>query len=802
MLISYNWLKEFVKIPPEITPQKLGELLTMHTVEVEGIIKPADRFQRVVVGEILAIKPHPAADRLQLAEVQVAGGEKLEIVCGAPNIAVGQKVPVALAGATLPNGLKIEKTKIRGVVSQGMLCAEDELGLGDDHSGILILDANAKVGEPFAQYLGWDDVVLEIDNKSLSNRPDLWGHLGLAREVAAILKSEFFSLTPAKFQAGDKDIAIEVKNKELCPRYMAIELANIKIAPSPTWLQERLLALGMRPINNIVDITNYVMLETGQPLHAFDRQLVDKIVVRSAKAQEKIITLDGKERQLEEGMLVIADSNKPIAIAGVMGGENSEVRPQTQTIILEAANFDPVSLRRTAQKLGLRTESSSRFEKGLDPTLCELGLLRAVELIKRVCPQARVSSQVQDITNYSISKTVIKLSPSFLENILGIKVDLEETKILLNLLGFKIKFAQEWEVEVPSWRQRDVQQKEDLAEEVARILGFNQIPSSLPRLALVAPPPRPAYYLEKKLKYFFKGIGLVEVYNYSFVAEDWLKKLEINTSSHLRLLNPLSKERTLLRQSLIPNLLENIKLNQSRFEAIRLFEIGQVYLPLLAGPDKGEGEGKLPYQEKRIGLVWSEENYQLSWSKLKGALERLGKESGILVEFFSPDGQLGWAERGWQAQIIARLKDKRWAVGTVAVVQLKILRRLGIKKEVVAAEINFGEWLDAYQAAQNLKTYQPLPKFPPAVRDLAFVVDRSVSYQQLKDFIVNFHPLIAAVELFDVYEGERVGKNKKSLAFHLTLQADYTLTTQKIDEVQASLVQAAKERFGARLRDF
>ena len=404
MYISLNWLKDFVKIPTKIKPEEIAAGLTSHTVEVEGLVKQEEQYKQVVVGQVLEVNKHPNADRLRVTLVDVKK-KKLTIVCGAPNVAVGQFVPVALVGANLPNGLEIKESEIRGVKSEGMICAEDELGLGKNHEGIIVLKENAKLGQLFADYLKANDIILEVDNKSLSNRPDLLSHYGLARELSAIFDSplkpyeKFFNTKFTFLSAKENKLEIKVEDKKLCPRYTAVQIDNIKVLESPAWLKERLIAVGQRPINNIVDLTNYVMWECGQPLHAFDAAQVRKIVVRRATKGEVIETLDEKERILIESDLLITDGKKPLALAGIMGGRNSEINLATASLVLESANFLATSIRQTAQRLGLRTEASLRFEKSLDPNLTPLAVKRFLALLKETCPDLKIASALVDLNH-------------------------------------------------------------------------------------------------------------------------------------------------------------------------------------------------------------------------------------------------------------------------------------------------------------------------------------------------------------------------------------------------------------------
>lgn len=805
MLLSLDWLKEFVNFPRSLTPQDLAAKLTYHTVEVEKIINQAEQYRQVVVGKILKVEKHPNADRLQLAQVSI-GAKELSIVCGAPNIEAGQKVPVALIGAELPNGAVIQAAEVRGVKSEGMLCAPDELGLGADHSGILILDKNAKVGEPLAKALNLNQVVLEVDNKSLSNRPDLWSHQGMARELAAIYNEKFTPYAAnkkiiSKVEGKDK-LEVKIENFELCPRYMAIVIEGIKIEPSPEWLQKRLVAIGARPINNLVDITNYVMFELGQPLHAFDRALVDKIVVRPAKDGEIIETLDGEKRTLDKERLVIADSKKPLAIAGVMGGATSEISAETTAVIIEAANFNFASIRKTSQKLALRTESSMRFEKGLDRNLAEAGLLRAVELIKKLCPQARIAGELIDHQATKPETKQLELNFLWLEHLLGINLKPSRISQILTSLGFAVKEKEKGlSVTVPSWRAiRDIEGVEDLAEEVARIYGYDNISSSLPLVRMKPPEQMAEGQLIRKIKILLAGgAAMTEVYNYSFVGEDQLKKLLIDAGSHLALANPLASNQTLLRQSLAPNLLENIKTNQPRYQEIALFEVGSVFFSSEGSELKdNSGGGRLPYQEKRLGLVIANDGKGDIFRQLKGAVEYLFGNFGLAIEWRGSEIAPTWAEGQSSAEIIVGGK----MLGTVNLLSAKIAKASGLKKSVAIAEIGLPQLSLAISRAAA-KQFEEFEKYPPLTRDLAFVVDAKILYSDLKKEITGMSALVSRVEFFDVYQGGKLGAKNKSLAFHVVYQSpDRTLTSTEVDELEKGIVKRLEEKFGAKIRNF
>lgn len=807
MLLSLNWLKDFVHIPRGLSPEELGQRLTMYTVEVESVMKQADKFKNVVVAKILEIKKHPNADKLQLVKLKTKQGV-VEVVCGATNIAVGQLVPLALPGAILPNGLEIKEAEIRGVRSNGMLCAEDELGLGQDHSGILILGNQAKISENLADYLKVHDVIFEVDNKSITHRPDLWSHYGLAREISTFLRTKLNDYKVSDLSnltAGIKEkAAVTVKDFKLCPRYMAIAMARVKIEPSPKWLQDRLIAVGVRPISNIVDATNYVMIEVGQPMHAFDYDLIKGVIVRRAEAGERVVTLDGVTRELDQGMLVIADTEKAIAVAGIMGGASSEINDNTTAILLEAANFDFISVRRTAQKLGLRTEASIRFEKSLDPNLCAPALSRAVDLIREICPKAKVTSQVIDaksLEHWRVSQNPIDIDLTWLHKFIGESTREKKIIEILEYLGFSVsKIDKKIRVIAPTWRAtKDISLKEDVAEEVARFIGYDNIIPQMPKVEIKVPEFFEELVWERKIKNILIGApALTEAYNYSFVGEEQLKKLGSDYKNHIRLANPIASNQNLLRQSLVPNLIMLVKTNQARFTEFGLFEIGSVYLNLAGELDKGdESEGSLPYQEKRLAILLAGENDLAIFQRIKGIIAHLLDNLNLLVLFNPTETLTNWADGKMSAKIIVYEK----LIGFIYKLSPEAAGRLGIKKEAVIAEISLRE-LFKFLINKPVVKYKEFARFPSATRDLAFVINEKVLYNDIRAEILNYHPFIKKAELFDVYTGQKLGLGKKNLAFHIIYQADKTLTSEEVDEIQKGLIKKVADKFEAKIRDF
>lgn len=809
MYISLNWLKDFVKLPAKVGAEDIASSLTDRTVEIEGYVNQAEQFKRIVVGKVLSVEKHPNADRLRLAVVDVKT-EKLNIVCGAPNLEVGQLVPVALIGAVLPGGLEIKETEIRGEKSHGMICAEDELGIGKNHDGIMVLDnKKAKPGQDFSTYLEADDVIFEVDNKSLSNRSDLLSHYGLARELSAIFEAplrpyaEFLSPALSLPEGREAKLEVKVDDSKACPRYLAVRLDKIKVEESPAWLKKRLVAIGQKPINNIVDLTNYVMLESGQPLHAFDSALVKKIVVRRAHPGETIETLDEKERLLDKDDLVISDGLAAVAVAGIMGGQKSGISPETTSIILESANFQAAVVRKTSQKLGLRTDASTRFEKSLDPALTEIAMKRIITLILQVCPQAVISSVLVDIDHSDKMAKAIKLPLAWLNKKIGQEIPRPKVVSSLRNLGFSIDNDQEevLEVSVPSWRAaKDVAIKEDLVEEVLRIYGYNNIESKLPVETLALPERNEERFLERRLKAFLAAkFGLFEVYNYSFVGSEQLKKLNIDFFNHLKLANPLSEVHNILRQSLVPNLALNIKNNQAKAETLGFFEFGRVFFnapgDLSCGPGSAE---TLPYQEKRLGFAWASASVGV-FGQAKGQIAALFQELFCLeaLPIFLPIEEVpGWANSSYCAQISFRGE----ILGVVALVSKEAAVNLNLKKEAAFAELNFDSLAKLARVATPL--YREPARYPSLVRDLAFVVDEKILYNEIKSEIENFDNLIEEVELFDAYSGNKLESGFKSLAFHLSFRAeDHTLQTEEVEALIAKLLNYLQNRFDAKLRD-
>lgn len=816
MKISKKWLQEFVFLPDSLSSEELGKELTMRTVEVEGIEDRGKTLDHIVVAKIVSIEKHPNADKLRVCQVD-AGTETVQIVCGGSNLEVGMKVVLAKIGASVVwhgqgDPIVMEKATLRGVDSFGMICAAEEVGLSsmfpkkDDHEVVDLSSLKDKPGTPLAKALHLDDVTLEVDNKSLSNRPDLWGHIGMAREIATIYHKKLtLPSPPAIKQGSDFKLTVSVEDADLCPRYMAVALSGITIEPSPDWMQKRLDACGIRPINNIVDITNYVMLELGQPCHAFDaNQIADhKIVVRRAKTDEKFVTLDEKEHTLTSDMLMIADNQKSLAIAGVMGGLHSGITEHTTSIIFESATFEPSSIRKTSTKLALRTDSSARFEKSLDPVNAELGLSRLVELTLQICKDAHVASTVIDQYPKPADKKVIETSFAFLEQKVGIALDHKKVTDILERLGFVIAKGKKdtLKITVPSWRAtKDVSLPEDLVEEIIRIIGYETVPATLPTFAITPPRQNPVKVLERNIREFLAlEAGFTETYNYSFESPELLKKLGIETSLHLELENPIAKDRPLIRRSLIPNLLENVESNLHRFDEIKMFETGRVYKIEEAGERvESKDDGLLPRQDTYLGIVYAKKSEATPFFVLSQSLKNVFARLHVAYEIVPAQNESFAATPFIHPGRFAFLRVGGAIVGRLSELHPSIAKNLGIGERVAFVEINLNTLSE--HCLEEVR-YCPLSMYPDVVRDIAIVVEKNVAHANVVDALRSVDALIFSVELFDVYQGERLGENKKSMAYHIIYRStERTLTTAEVDAVHKKVLETLEKKFGAEIR--
>ena len=800
MKVSLRWLKEYVDISTPL--EKLCEGLTMAGLEVGGMEVIGGSWNDIVVGKIVDVSAHPNADRLRLVTVDL-GKQRSTVVCGAPNVAVGGKVAFAHVGAQLTDGhsgeiVQLKPAKIRGVVSEGVVCSEKELGISDSHEGIMILSPEAIIGIPLTEYLG--DTILDLD--ITPNRPDCLSVIGIAREIAALTGNKVH-IPEVQCQeleeAIDSFASVEIIEPELCPRYCASLLTGIKVTSSPQWLQRRLLACGMRPINNIVDVTNYVMLEYGQPLHAFDYNeiLGKQIIVRRAGNGETITTLDGVERTLNLNMLVIADKERAIAIAGIMGGADTEVTENTTTVLIESANFNQAVIHRESIGLRLSSEASLRFEKGLSRDLPLIALKRATQLMAELAG-GKVAKGIIDVYPGKQRRESISLPVADIKRLLGVELEVSEIAETLELLGFGCRQTEsnsQVHVDVPWWRT-DVSCAADLAEEIARIIGYDKIPTTILSSQLPRHEPVPMLSLKRQLRSILVSCGFQEVLIYSLTSLEMLGRLSpefrMIGPTPMKVANPMSREQEYLRTSLRAGLLSVLARNERYQEDdIRLFEIGKVFLPR---------ERDLPQEKEMLCAVLSGSQRRLSWQGkeepidffvAKGIVETVLSRLGLIASFEASEDESLCPGRS--ADVIIG-NDK---LGVVGELHPKVSEVFELSETAYLIEIDLDK-LSSFTA--TLKKYQPIPRYPSTSRDIALLVDEQITYQQICAIIQNFS-LVNSVALFDLYVGEQVPAGKKSLAFRIGYQSSaYTLTDSEVDKVQEQIIDKLQRDLGATLR--
>jgi len=800
MKVSLKWLEEYVDTT--LPPADLANRLTMAGTEVKGWQVIGGNWENIVVGQIIAINPHPGADRLTLPTVDL-GTEQQTVVCGAPNLRLGDKVAFAHVGAQLIDGhsgqvIRLKPAKIRGVVSSGMVCSEKELGISDSHEEIMVLPAEAPVGTPLVDYMG--DIIFDLE--ITPNRPDCLSVIGIAREVAA-LTGQKVHLPEVGYETAplaiDRQISVDIVDPDLCPRYCASLITGVRVAASPRWLQQRLLACGMRPINNIVDITNYVMLEYGQPLHAFDYHQIrgKKIIVRRADEGENIVTLDGVKRVLSQDTLVIADREQAVAIAGVMGGADSEVTEETTAILLEAANFNPASIYYTGNTLNLPSEARLRFERGISPELTIPALKRATQLIIQLAGGEAAKGLV-DAYPGKQEPEPIRLSTGEVNSFLGVEFSIDQIKAALVSLGFDCQpaaSASEIWVTAPYWRS-DIHQPVDLIEEVARIIGYDQIPATMLGGPVPRQDPDPILTLKQEVRRSLVGYGFQEVLTYSLTSLELLNKLLPEPHplepAPLRLANPMTADQEYLRPNLRANLLAALSANR-RHETggIRLFELGRVYLPrpkdlpsepevlcgLLTGP--------------RFEESWHGGGEMVDFFDAKGVVDGLLSRLGVEASF-----EPGEDESLHPSKQAAIAIDNN-ILGVIGELHPKVAEAFELSGKVYLFEINLTALLPF---TLGHKLFQPIPRFPAIVRDIALVIDSGVAHRQVQDIITGF-PLVSQVALFDVYAGGQLPPGKKSLGYRITFQSPtHTLTDEEVNKVQQQILSKLSAQFGATLR--
>jgi phenylalanyl-tRNA synthetase beta chain len=806
MKVSLSWLKDY--IPINLGAVDLAEALTMAGLEVDSV---ADRYaylNSVVVGRIVEMDRHPNADKLVVCRVD-AGDRISSVVCGAPNVEPGMLAPLAKPGTVFPDGSQLNKSVIRGISSEGMLCSDAELGLGIDSSGIMTLEASLKVGDRLADALALHDVVFEFD--LTPNRPDCLSVIGIAREIAAIQK------TPVKYP----DYSIEDQNDTIhdatsvkieapdhCPRYSARLVENITVKASPFWLQDRLLSVGLRPINNIVDITNFVMMETGQPLHGFDFDFLaeNRIVVRTAAEGEKFTTLDEKERRLGAEMLMICDGAKPVGVGGVMGGLNSEIEATTSRVLIEGAYFNPVSIRRTSKKLGLGTDASHRFERGVDPEGTVRAVNRAAKLMVELGGGSLVEGIIDEYPKPQATKSV-ELSVKRTHRLLGIEPDAQRIKDLLESIEFDVKtIASEDSDErltvVPPTFRVDVSRPEDLMEEVARLSGYNNIPTTFPAIPAEGRMSDGYLGLRNRIKMLMNGFGFTEAITYSFASEasgDHLRLREDDSRrSFIHILNPLTEDQTVMRTSLLPGLIEAAAYNIARqVKNLKLFEIGKTFIR--------SDQQDLPLEPEILTALWTGSQREASWHgrevpcdfyDMKGAVEGLVRALKIDKIQFSkmPADACDYTRPGYTAQILA----DGLQVGLVGELHPQVRKHFDLKQPAFIFELELDKVAALIPPSTGSKS---IPRFPAIYRDITIIVDRRMETQTVLDAVEDIgEKLVEQLNLFDVFEGDPIAIGKKSVSFRITYRSSIkTLEDDDVNDLHRAITDKLLQSFDATL---
>lgn len=813
MKVSYQWLSQYVDVSG-FTAAELAEKLTRSGIEVDIVENRNKGVEKVVVGFVKSREKHPDADKLSVCIVDAGQAEDLQIVCGAKNVAAGQKVPVAIVGAKLPDGLVIKRAKLRGVESQGMICSAKELGLNDKllpkeiQEGILVLPEDTAVGESILDVLAINDEVMDLD--LTPNRSDCLSMLGAAYEIGAILGREVklpaaeFSDSSASAKAEGR-ISVEITSKDLCSHYAARLIEGVKIGPSPLWLQNRLMAAGIRPINNIVDVTNYVMLEYGQPLHAFDADTLENghIDVRLACEGEKLVTLDDAERTLEPHMLLITDGTKPVAIAGVMGGANSEVTEGTTRILLESAKFDGGSVRKTSRQLGLRSEASLRFEKEVNPEAVIPALNRAASLIAELSG-GQVAAGIVEAVVQEHKPVQIGITVQRINSYLGTDLTLEQVKAIFDRLNFTVETMKDGEllVHVPS-RRGDITRAVDLIEEVARLHGYDNIPTTLMHVVTTPGALTKEQQIRRLTRNLLTNSGLHEAITYSFTHPGQIQEFSgaFRDVSPVALAMPMSEERSVLRTSLIPHLLDVAAYNRNRnINDVAVFEMGRVFLTSEASLSR------LPEEKLLLSMLLTGKKSEIHWTgkpanvdfyDVKGIFEGLTAYLGIENIRYVQAAPEGF-HPGRTAYIQAEVDGERKIVGTIGQLHPELQK----KKDVEDTYVLEVELDVLAKLAGEQFTYQPLPRFPAIARDMALVVDRGIPVGDLTAKAKETAgSLLESIQVFDIYTGERIGADKKSVAISLVYRTpERTLTDEEVSELHGRVVEALETTFGAELR--
>jgi phenylalanyl-tRNA synthetase beta chain len=822
MKISYNWLKQYLKI--DLPAAEVAKFLTGCGLEVEALEKfetIKGGLKGVVIGEVLEKQKHPNADRLSVTKVNPGSGVPLQIVCGAPNVEAGQKVVVALVGAVLhPTSgepFEIKKSKIRGELSEGMICAEDEIGFGTSHAGILVLNNDAVVGTPAADYFKVEeDWIFEIG--LTPNRADAASHFGVARDLAAVLNSidnghsavgkkqtiELPSVENFKVDNHDFEIAVEILEEEACPRYSGISLTNIKVTESPVWLKNRLKSIGLKPINNIVDISNYVLFETGQPLHIFDADEISekKIIVRKADRLQKFTTLDKTDRMVTANDLMICDKNSLLCIAGVFGGIKSGINQNTKNIFIESAYFNPANIRHTSKRLGLKTDASFRFERGTDPDNTLYALKRAALLLKEIC-NGTISSEIVDIYPSPIQNAKVDYNYKRASQLMGMEIKTDVIKNILNDLGIKINndTSENLELVIPNYKV-DVNREVDVVEEIMRVYGYNQVP--VPSKMNMPLPPHTDNRKEKFVHFisqFLAANAFNEILSNSLTKEFYAEQLNKKEEA-VKILNPLSNDLSIMRQTLIFSGLEALQYNRNRKNSdLRFFEFGKTYHKSMAGQNGLPG-----YKEtNHLSLFLSGNRHAESWTKQTPEAYSIYYLKSMLNNLFAGAGmnEHGIAHQKSENDLFSSSLEVfigKKKIAEYGILKSSLQKSFDIDEDVFYADVLTDELLRSVKSAKH--TISEAPKFPEVRRDLSMLINKTVSYAEMEKLACETErKLLVSMNLFDVYSDEKIGQDKVSYAISFILRDDEkTLTDKQIDGVMEKLMQVFESKLGAQIR--
>lgn len=812
MKLSLNWMKDYVQIPDDMDLKKLAYDLTMSTVEVEDVIDLGKKFDNMCVGLIMEVLPHPKADKLRICKVSLGGEEMRDIVCGGINLEPGQKVVVARPGAIVRwhgegDPVVIGLAKLRGVESYGMICASTEVGLEDlfplkDEAEIMDITAfEAPAGTPLADALDLNDIILEIDNKSMTNRPDLWGHYGMAREISALYDLPLVSFEKYEAPAGVRDLEVDIQDLERCPRYNAVELSGLTVDAAPYYMQNRLWKVGQRPINNLVDVTNYVMMATGQPTHAFDSDHIKgHIVVRRAAVDEKLLLLNGKELDLSTDDLVIADTESAVGLAGVMGGAKDSVLPETNKVILEVANFQAQGIRRTALRYKNRTEAATRYEKAIDPERADLALTMSMKLFAEVCPNVTVTGY-SDVYPNKLECAEIDVSLNWLESRLGKRVPEAVIESKFTRMGYQVSFdGDNMHVVVPTWRSTgDVSIKADIMEEVARMYGYENFEATPIVSAFDGAINQVEVELERRIKeYMAFRCGMQEVFTYPWMNDECVHAVLQDTTGIFKLSTPPSPTESYIKSSLLPNLCKAVAYNERYFHEFAIFEAAQIFRDSDYTTPFNPIE-KLPYQRKHVGgaFVGAADSVQALFRKAKGVLEMMPRYTHMEAFTFKKETKPVWADNVvWLNIFQGDVK-----VGDLALLSKKAAMGCGIKNTAAMLFELDQESLQPFKSRTN--KFVHMPEYPMNDYDISLLFDANVTWEQIKAVAIGKgnNELLHGVSFVDEYKGKQIPEGKKSVTIRLVIGSlQKTLKANEIESCAEAIAKRLKKQLGAEAR--